>query len=280
MDFQHRAAAWLTSYVMTNEHLRAAAKQVESVPFVTQCIVAFGPSLLGEHAQPLTEILEAAHQSQALEPALGQLEDALGEPEAEQAMDEQARVDQQARDEQARVDQQARDEQARVDQQARDEQARGDQQAKDEQARVDQQAKDEQARVDQQAKDEHVRADAELAAAVIEEQTGILEQQIADEAEKSAEEIDSLKKDFEREQQALTGKLDGMASNYFDKHPDLSDDQRRDATATFNGIKEEALGELRGNQETRLGELTRTQQEQRGELEERKKELDDTRSDR
>jgi len=258
MDFQHRAAAWLTSYVMTNEHLRAAAKQVESVPFVTQCIVAFGPSLLGEHAQPLTEILEAAHQSQALEPALGQLEDALGEPEAEQAMDEQARVDQQARDEQARVDQQARDEQARVDQQARDEQAR----------------------VDQQAKDEHVKADAELAAAVIEEQTGILEQQIADEAEKSAEEIDSLKKDFEREQQELTGKLDGMASNYFDKHPDLSDDQRRDATATFNGIKEEALGELRGNQETRLGELTRTQQEQRGELEERKKELDDTRSDR
>src|ERR1700722_9229462 len=291
MDFQHRAAAWLTSYVMTNEHLRAAAKQVESVPFVTQCIVAFGPSLLGEHAQPLTEILEAAHQSQALEPALGQLEDALGEPEAEQAMDEQARVDQQARDEQARVDQQARDEQARVDQQARDEQARVDQQARDEQARIDQQARDEQARVDQQArdeqaridqqaKDEHVKADAELAAAVIEEQTGILEQQIADEAEKSAEEIDSLKKDFEREQQELTGKLDGMASNYFDKHPDLSDDQRRDATATFNGIKEEALGELRGNQETRLGELTRTQQEQRGELEERKKELDDTRSDR
>jgi hypothetical protein len=249
MDFDRRAAAWLTSYMMTNEYLRAAAKNVdlESVPFVTKCIVAFGPLILGEHAQPLKEILEAAHESQAVEPALSQLEDAHGEPEAEQARDEQARIDQQARDEQARVDQQARDEQARVD---------------------------------QQAKDEHVKADAELAAAVIEEQTGILEKQIADEAEKSAGEIDALKKDFEREQQELTGKLDGMAGNYFDKHPDLSDDQRRDATETFKGIKEEALGELRGNQETRLGELTRAQQEQRGELEERRKELDGTRSDR
>src|ERR1700733_11066100 len=193
MDFDRRAAAGLTSYMMPNEYLRAAAKQVESVPFVTKCIVAFGPLILGERAQPLTEILEAAHQSQAVEPALSQLEDAHGEPEAEQA-------------------------------------------------------KDEQARVDQQAKDEHIKADAELAAAVIEEQTGILQKQISDEAEKSAGEIDALKQDFEREQQELTGKLDGMARNYFDKHPDLSDDQRRDATETFKGIKGEALGGLRGNQ--------------------------------
>jgi hypothetical protein len=170
--------------------------------------------ILGEHAEPLKGILEAAHESQALEPVLGEIEGAHGEPE----------------DEQARVDLQAKDEQARVDLQAKDEQARVDLQAKDEQARVDQQAKDEQARIDQQAKDEHIKADAELATAVIEVQTGILEKQIADEAGKSAGEMDALKKDFEREKQELTGKLDGMARNYFDKNPDLSDDQRRDAT--------------------------------------------------
>jgi hypothetical protein len=249
MDFDKRAAAWLTSYIMTNKYLRPAAELVdlESVPFATKCIVAFGSLILGEHAEPLKEILEALHQSQALEPVLGEMEAALAEPEARQAQDEQARVDQQA---------------------------------KDEQARVDQQAKDEQARIDQQAKDEHTKEDAELATAVIEAETGILHKQISAEGEKSAAETYALKKVFEREQQELTGKLDGMARNYFDKHPDLSEDQRRDATETFKGIKEEALGELRGQQETRLGELTRAQQDRYEDLEERRKQLDGTRSDR
>jgi hypothetical protein len=261
MDFDRRAAAWLESQLRAHGPIHEIAKRFDfdSASLLVKYVTALGPAALGEHALAAKEMLETVHQAiLAVEPALSQLEDAHGEPEAEQVKDEQARVDQQVKDEQARVDQQV----------------------KDEQARVDQQAKDEQARVDQQAKDEQAKADAELAAAVIEEQTGILEKQIADETEKSAGEIDALKKDFEREQQELTGKLDGMARNYFDKHAGLSDDQRRDATETFKEIKEEALGELRGNQETRLGELTRAQQEQRGELEERRKELDGTRSDR
>jgi len=228
MDFDRRAAAWLESQLRAHGPIHEIAKRFDfdSASLLVKYVTVLGPAALGEHALAAKEMLETVHQAiLAVEPALSQLEDAHGEPEAEQA-------------------------------------------------------KDEQARVDQQAKDEHVKADAELAAAVIEEQTGILKKQIADEAEKSAGEIDALKKDFEREQQELTGKLDGMARNYFDKHPGLSDDQRRDATETFKGIKEEALGELRGNQETRLGELTRAQQEQRGELEERRKELDGTRSDR
>jgi hypothetical protein len=250
MDFDRRAAAWLESQLRAHGPIHEIAKRFDfdSASLLVKYVTVLGPAALGEHALAAKEMLETVHRAiLAVEPALSQLEDAHGEPEAEQAKDEQARVDQQA---------------------------------KDEQARVDQQAKDEQAKIDQQAKDEYLKADAELAAAVIEEQTGILKKQIADEAEKSAGEIDALKKDFEREQQELTGKLDGMARNYFDKHPGLSDDQRRDATETFKGIKEEALGELRGNQETRLGELTRAQQEQRGELEERRKELDGTRSDR
>src|SRR5258708_7106862 len=146
MDFDRRAAAWLESQLRAHGPIHEIAKRFDfdSASLLVKYVTVLGPAALGEHALAAKEMLETVHQAiLAVEPALSQLEDAHGEPEAEQAKDEQAK-----------------------DEQAKDEQARVDQQAKDEQARVDQQAKDEQARVDQQAKDEHVKADAELAAAV------------------------------------------------------------------------------------------------------------------
>ena len=225
MFFDKRSAAWVTAYLMADGPVHDVAQRIaqridpESALFVVKCVTTFGSYALGEHAPAIKEVLEAVHESQALEPVLFQEEVALGLERAEPVEAEQVKAEQ-------------------------------------------------------------VKADAELAAAAIEEQTQVVEKQISDEAGKSAAEVDALKKDFEREQQELTGKLDGMARNYFDKHPDLSEDQRRDATETFKGIKEEALGDLRTQQETRLGELTRAQQEQRETLVEKRKELEDTRDGR
>jgi hypothetical protein len=164
------------------------------------------------------------------------------------------------------------------------EQAKAEQ-AKTEQAKAAEQVKDEQAKTElgkaaEQVKVEMIKADAERAAAVIEEQTAIVEQEIVDEPGKSGGEIDALNKDFERERQDREAMLDGLARNYFDKHPDLSDDKRDEAAKTFKGIKDEEMGKLRAQQETRLEELTRVQQEQREELAERLKELEGTRDER
>jgi hypothetical protein len=243
MDFDHwdkRLAAWLKSH----EPLREDPKgfSAHSALLAAKYVTAIASYLPGEVGLMAKELFEAIHHA---ENGMNHPEAGLSEHKAEQAVDEQARVDQQA--------------------------------------------KDVQAKVDEQAKAKNIKADAELAAQVIEEQTIIVEKEISDREEKSAGEIDALKKDFEREEQDLEGKLDEMARNYFDKYPDLSDDQRRDATDTFNGVKDEAMGNLHGQQETRLEELTRAQQEQREDLEnlkaledlkERLKELEGTRDER
>jgi hypothetical protein len=246
MNFDHwdrRLAAWLKSHMMADGPVHEVAKRIdpETALFVVKCITTFGSDVLGEHALAIKEILEAVHESQALEPVLFQAEVALGLNEAGPAQPEQVEA--------------------------------------------------EQVKTAEQVKAEQIKADAELAAQVIEEQTVIVEKEISDREGKSAgeNEIDALKKDFEREQQDLEGKLDEMARNYFDKYPDLSDDQRRDATDTFKGVKDEAMENLHGQQETRLEELTRAQQEQREDpenlkdledLEERLKELEGTRDER
>lgn len=147
-------------------------------------------------------------------------------------------------------------------------------QAKDEVERAT--AKSERA----EGKSAQTKADAELGAAVIEEQSILLQQQISEQEATSKEEVAALKKVFEQEEQELTGKLDAMARKYFEKHPDLGADLRDEATATFNKVKDEALTGLRGGQETRMKELTGPQEKHREELEERKKELDGTRAGR
>ncbi len=224
MDFFKSAASRLMSHLMADGPVHEVAKRFdpESALFVVKCVTTLGAWALGEHAPAIKEILEAVHESEALEPVLSQAEVALGVQAAEQVEAEQVKTD-------------------------------------------------------EQVKAAQIKADAELAATVIEQETNILEKEVSEEPAKSAGERDALKTVFEREQQELKDKLDGMARNYFEKHPDLSEDQRADARATFNGIKEEALGNLREQQQTRLEELTRAQQEQREDLEKRRRELDGTR---
>lgn len=211
--------------------------------------------LLGENAHELHTALELVlQQSEPPEPGHSQPAD--------------------TRNEQAKADEQARAEQAKFDEQAKAEQAKA------EQLKAAEQEKTEQLKAAEQAKAEHIKADAELAAAVIAEQAIVVEQEIAKEPGKSAAEIDALYKEFEREKKELEGKIDGLTKNYFDKHPDLSDDERAKAEGRFKDIREEELGTLRSQQEARMEELTRTQQQQREELEERRKELAGTRADR
>lgn len=207
MDFERRAAAWLESQLRSRGI--PSLLDPDNAAFAVKVVAIAGPYVLGEHAPMVKEVLEAVHESMALEPVLSEVEGAPGPTEAEL-----------------------------------------------------------------------IKADAQLAASVIEEQTDLLNKEISAEPGKSAAEINDLKQEFEKEERELAGKLDGMARNYFDKHPDLSDDQRQDATKKFDAIKEEELGTLRGQQETRLGERTRDQQQHREDLEERRKELEGTRSDR
>ena len=224
-------------------------------------LIALAHPLFGEHAAQITEALENLERDGTLETVYRYVETRIIDPIAEQIKAKQAEPDQ-----------------ARIDQEAKADQARIDQEAKAEQARIDQEAKAEQGRIDEQAKAEYIKADAELAAEVIERETIVVEQKIAEHDGKSAGENDALSKDFAREQKELGEKLDGLAKNYFDKYPDMSEDQREEAEKTFKGIKDEAMDNLRGDQEKRLGEQARTQQQQRGELEERRKELEGTRA--
>lgn len=239
MFLDKRAAAWVTAYLMADGPVHEVAKRIdpESALFVVKCVTTFGSYALGEHAPAIKEILEAVHESQALEPSLFQAEVALGMFEAEQAQPEQVEA---------------------------------------EQVKAEQ-AKTELDKAAEQVKVEMIKADAERAAAVIEEQTAIVEQEIVDEPGKVAGEIDVLEKEFEREKQRRETMLDEMERNYFKKHPDLSKDEREEAEKTFEGIKDKEMENLSRERETRLGELTHAQEQHREELAERLEELEDTR---
>lgn len=127
--------------------------------------------------------------------------------------------------------------------------------------------------------DLEIKADAELAAA-IEEPTAGLENEMSEQQVKAAQETAALEEKFKAEQDEMAGKLDKMRDNYFEKHPDLPEDQRADAEQTFKTIKDDAIGALEAQQATRLVELQARQQDQRDDLEERRKELDRTRDQR
>jgi hypothetical protein len=139
----------------------------------------------------------------------------------------------------------------------------------------------------EQIKDkQEVRANAVLAAEVIEQETIVVEQEIAELEAKSAAgiaEIAEINERYDHEEQDLNGKIDALAQNYFDKHPDLSDDDRNKANETFGAIREEEMGKLRSGREAELDAKSREQQplsKELEELEERRKELEGTRADR
>lgn len=230
MFLDKRAAAWVTAYLLADGPVHEVWQRIdlESALFVVKCVTTFGSYALGEHPAAVKEILEAVHESQALEPVLFQAEVALG----------------------VKADELARAEQARVDAEAKD----------------------------VQAKAELVKADAELAAAVIEEQTIVVEQQIAEQPEKLAAEIAEINERYDLKEQDLEGKIDGLAQNYFDKHPDLSNEQRDEANKTFGEIKKEEMGKLLSDRNAELEAKSREQQQQREDLEERRKELEGTRA--
>ncbi len=263
MDVDKHLAAWMQAQLNADGPVHDLAQRIDPhwAMLTVKLVSGLAAYLLGENAHELHTTLEVIlRQSEPLEPGHGQPADTRSE---QAKAGEQVKTDEQARAEQAKAGEQAKAEQAKA-----------------EQLKAVEQEKTEQLKAVEQAKAEHIKADAELAAAVIEEQTIVVEQEIAKEPGKSAAEIDALYKEFEREKKELEGKIDGLAKNYFGKHPDLSDDERTKAEDRFKDIKEEELGTLRGQQEARMEELTRTQQQQREELEERRKELEGTRAGR
>lgn len=151
--------------------------------------------------------------------------------------------------------------------------ALGDDLVKAQQIRLEAEAKDE------QAKAALNKADAELAAAVIEEQTIVVEREIEAQKAQSGPSVAEINEKYDLKEQDLDGKIDALAQNYFDKHPGLSDDQRNEANKTFGAIREEEKGKLLSERQAEL-EASREQQQKREELEERRKELEGTRADR
>jgi hypothetical protein len=71
--------------------------------------------------------------------------------------------------------------------------------------------------------------------------------------------------------------LNEHESSYFKRYPDLSEEERAEATERFKTIKDKEMGNLDRQRETRLGELTRGQEQHREELAERLEELEGTR---
>jgi hypothetical protein len=125
-----------------------------------------------------------------------------------------------------------------------------------------------------------IREDAEKAAATIEDLTVQLEEAISDQNKEAPQEIDELKVLFEEEQKSLQAKLEKTKDNYFEKYPDLTNDQREEAKATFKDIEDSALGALKEQQSTRMGELQMQQQDLSAYYEARRKELEGTRDER
>ncbi len=125
-----------------------------------------------------------------------------------------------------------------------------------------------------------IRADAERAAEAIEELTGKLEEAMEQEPRESEQEIAGLKREFEAEQQQLMDKIDKMEDAYFEKHPDLDENQRADAEGKFEEIRSAEMESLGDRQDARLEQLVILQQEQGDDFAEKRKELDGTRDER
>jgi hypothetical protein len=212
----------------------------------------------GLDAQAFHAVGDAIRRS--IETGLGHTQDAHSEPKAEQVKAEQAKAEQE-NTEQVKAAEQVEAEQVKTA----------------EQVKAAELIKAELDKAAEQVKAGLIKADAERAAAVIEEQTAIVEQEIVDEPGKSTVERDALEKELGLEKQRRETMLDEMERNYFKKHPDLSKDEREGAEKTFKGIKDKEMENLSRERETRLGELTHAQDQRREEIAERLEELEGTR---
>lgn len=125
-----------------------------------------------------------------------------------------------------------------------------------------------------------IRADAEKAAAAIEDLSDKLEEVTEQEPRESEQEIADLRREFEAEQQRVMDKIDKMENAYFEKYPDLDENQREDAAERFGEIRSGELESLGERQDARLDQLMTLQQEQRDNFAEARKEIDGTRDER
>jgi hypothetical protein len=125
-----------------------------------------------------------------------------------------------------------------------------------------------------------IRADAEKAAEAIEELSGKLEEVTEQEPRESGQEIADLQREFEAEQQRTLDKLDKMENSYFEKYPDLDENQRGDAAERFEEIRKNEMESLGERQDAELEQLRTLQQGQRDDLAEARKEIDGTRDER
>jgi hypothetical protein len=242
MDFDRHAAAWLIAHSGTDGPIHKLLKPINhTVLHIAEIVIAVGAHVFELDPATVHAVQDAIHQS--LGHGSGHTQDANSEPKAEQAKTEQAKTEQE----------------------------------NTEQVKAAEQVKAELDKAAELIKAEMIKADAERAAAVIEEQTVIVEQEIVDEPGKSTAERDALESEFDREKQRREEVLNGHERSYFEKHPELSKEQRAEATETFKTIKDKEMENLRRERETRLGELTRAQQEHREELAERLEELEGTR---
>jgi hypothetical protein len=125
-----------------------------------------------------------------------------------------------------------------------------------------------------------IKADAQLAAAVIEKATDEVNKEISADSDRSAQEVAQLLPEFDQELQKLESKLDRNEERYFEKNPDLGQDQRGAAEERFKEIRDQEVGALKDQQAERLAELQARQEADREELEKRLRELEDTRAER
>jgi hypothetical protein len=134
---------------------------------------------------------------------------------------------------------------------------------------------------DYQAADEpEITMDAQLAPNPIERATDEINQEMTlrDAFDPAAEA--KLKQEFGEERQKLENKLDKNEDKYFEKHPDLSPEEKDAAEKKFDAVRDDAVQKLADQQAERLAEMQARQQAEREESERRRRELENLRADR
>jgi hypothetical protein len=133
----------------------------------------------------------------------------------------------------------------------------------------------------EEEKERAITKDAQRAAEVIEKETDEINKEIAAERAISEQEKAELEGIFAQERQDLETKLKGNEESYFQRHPELSADDRKDIEeTTFKAIRAEEFGALENRQAERLVGLQGRQEAHRQDLAERRRELEGTRAER
>ncbi|BBX44376.1 hypothetical protein GCM10009641_83660 [Mycobacterium cookii] len=127
---------------------------------------------------------------------------------------------------------------------------------------------------------EPIKTDAELAANAIEKATDEINQEMTlQDAFAPAAEA-KLKQNFAEDRQKLESKLDKNEEKYFEKHPDLSPEEKDAAEKKFDKIRDDAVQKLEDQQAKTLAEREARQQAELEDLEQKRRELEDTRAER